>query len=66
MYTHSHTLPAPLIAAWAATFDILNQRTFTRTCADAQVHVSGLLIETHTLANIHTKMHIYSTKYQVM
>ena len=66
MYTHSHTLPAPLIAAWAATFDILNQRTFTRTCADAQVHVSGLLTEIHTRANIHTKTPVYRRKYQVV
>lgn len=35
-HTRSRTLPSPLIAAWATTFDIPHQRTSTLTPADVQ------------------------------
>lgn len=35
-HTRSRTLPSPLIAAWATTFDILHQRTIALTPADVQ------------------------------
>lgn len=35
-HTRSRTLPSPLIATWATTFDILHQRTIALTPADVQ------------------------------
>lgn len=65
--THSHTLPSPLIAAWAATFDILNQRTFTLTCACARAYVSAGNSRTHTLwpTQTYTRMHTWSEHFHI-
>lgn len=64
--THNtHTLPSPLIAACAATFDILNRRTFTLRCTGVQDHVSSCWkrhVQQSTKVNIYTGANFHTSR----